>query len=177
VSAAQAYELASLPAREDGGSRFFLPVSAKGWTVTGGPAGVLAGNAHELVNQRRRQQPRLEVSRVTVPLKYVRKVRGEYVLEDRGEVSGTPVWESTRPGKVWNKLEGVAAWDSFVAGEDAWASAPDFEVWASVRAVCEAHQLSGRALRDVLDLTAIAVCVRAGVAVGAYDLPHPGGRS
>ncbi len=155
------------------GSRFFQPVSPAGWPS--GPDHVFASVLTNLLADRVAESSRFKPSQVSVTLKMVARVGDSYELADRGEVSRVPSLESRRPGQRWRKMEGGELLDSFFVGGDAFAKAPDLEVWEAAREVAEAHSLRAGALRGLNDAAACLLCLRAGFIVDRGKLPHPSG--
>ena len=155
-----------------GGSRFFLAQTPAGWAKP--PAETVAHIYRTLFVDRQREAPSL-TNRVTVKLSMIALVGGEYVVRLRGEVAAEASVENRRPGQRWRQMTGGACLDSFVLGGAAFKSAPDLEVWEAAREVAEVHKLDGKALRELNDLTAALVALRAGVAVTLDKLPYPRG--
>lgn len=164
------YDPYSVPEAPGSGSRFFLAFTPAGWKTA--PAENVAGVYRSLLSDRQREAQAFTPQPVEVALRQVSLVGGEYVVEDRGVVVRNPSFESRRPGQRWRKLEGGGLLDSFYVGGPAFDNAPDLEVWEAARATAEAHLLTGKALRQLNDWTAVLVCLRAGVAVSDSELPY-----
>jgi hypothetical protein len=164
------YDPYSVPEAPGLGSRFFLASSPAGWSRA--PGENVAGVYGQLLADRERDAQGFTPSPVEVVLRQVSLVGGSYLLEDRGVVVRMPSFESRRPGQVWRKLEGGALLDDFFLGGRAFAKAPDQEVWEAARATAEAHLLTGKALRQLCDWTAVLACLRAGVAIKDSELPY-----
>jgi hypothetical protein len=103
---------------------------------------------------------------------------GEWVLADRGEVSGLMTHERQRPGKLGQVAELVtrpgALLDSFALGELAWERAVDREVWEALRGTCEFHNVAGGdPWRKLNDGVARLIALRAGLSIPVEALPHP----
>jgi hypothetical protein len=164
------YDPYSVPEAPGGGSRFFLASTPAGWASA--PGENVSHVYRMLLADRQREAQAFTPSPVEVALRQVSLVGGDYLLEDRGVVARMPSFESRRPGQRWRKLEGGALLDSFFLGADAFAKAPDLEVWEAARTTAEAHGLTGKALRQLCDWLAVLVCLRAGVAIKDSDLPY-----
>jgi hypothetical protein len=165
-----AYDPYQVPEAPGGGSRFFLASTPAGWGTA--PSENVAGVYRALLADRQREAAGFTPAPVEVQLKQVSLVGGDYVLEDRSVVARMPSFESRRPGQRWRKLEGGALLDSFYVGGDAFTKAPDLEVWEAMRDTADAHLLTGKALRQLCDWTAVLVCLRAGVAIKDSELPY-----
>jgi hypothetical protein len=162
------YDPYSVPEAPGGGSRFFLASTPAGWASA--PGENVAGVYRILLADRQRDAQGFTPS--PVALRQVSLVGGDYVLEDRGVVARMPSFESRRPGRRWRQLEGRALLDSFFLGAAAFVKAPDQEVWAAARDTAEGHGLTGKALRQLSDWTAVLVCLRAGVGIKDSELPY-----
>jgi hypothetical protein len=165
------YTLTEVPQAPGDGSRFYLAQTPAGWSTDPGEA--VGAAFQEFVSARRQAMNPLHPTPITVALKLAVKVGGEWVLEERGTVTAVPSLASERPGKLGQtKLKGGALLDAFGLGKpEAWEKATDAEVFETLRVVCEAHDLEGRAW-TLQDSVCRLVALRAGIVISEEALPH-----
>ena len=161
------------------GSRFALPKTSSGISVSGGVAGAVAVEFGRLLEERRKEAVAASVPIVTVRLKAVKRTMdGGFGLVDRGILAATPVYSNNRPSLRWRKMDGDGGklLDSFLLGEKegAFGLAPDVEIWDGLLSFAEQLRPDGGTLRRLNDLVAIGVAMRAGLEITRDDLPHIG---
>ena len=174
----RAIDLYSVGATEDGSSRFLRGVSPEGHSVDVHQAVFLAWD--RLLADRREQTPPAPSATRTVRLKFAgRNERGEYVLVERGAVTGVPVFDGaslpTRFANVRTAGPGDLL-DRFFLGESdgPWAKSRDPDVWNALLGFLEAEQPPASVVRYLNDRVAIALCLRAGLDVHPSELPNVG---
>jgi len=178
VNAGEPYNLLDVPDSPDAGSRFALGKSRGGHNI-GTPGEVAVQNYGALVaGVLEPGGTPYAIPAVTLSLRgWVVDAAGVYHEVPRGSISGDQVLTSRRPGKLGKcKLVGPKLLDSFFLGdpEGAFGTATDAEVWKAGLAFCEAHESTGRALRELSDYISVALALRLGFRADVASLPNLG---
>lgn len=161
----------AVPATNSRRSRWPVGISPAGHV--GRPDETYANLVSGLVADRQTEQPQVLPEAITVELfKVIRDdTTGRYALVERPGVRAIPTRTNTRPGRFAAvETEGVELLNDFLLGREAWEKARDDEIWEALLAAAQDVEAKGRALRQLNDLTAVAICARAGVIVHTYDL-------
>jgi hypothetical protein len=167
-----AYNIDKVPARE-GRSRFALSRTAEGWPATSTTEAVNSA-LERLLAERRASAPELAPPSVSVELKYAQLINGAYLLLPRGSVTGILTRGNTRPSKFSKRNGGATAGaliDLLFLDRD--ARIRDDQAWEALRDTAEQEGARGNALRQLNDLVAELVCLRAGLLVRPDELPPP----
>jgi hypothetical protein len=168
------YSLSDIPASPSARSRFDLATTAAGWSASSSMVTAYSQLLAERVESSERF--RAEVVEVKLAAAAVAE-NGSYVEVPRGRIASSPTLTNVRPTKLGGtKLRGAQLLDALFAGEpDGWGTATDKQVFTALVEAAGASGLQGDSLRQLNIVTALAVCVRAGIGdLHPSDLPNVG---